>query len=153
MFAATSVGNIDVVSITIFEANPLGLIHHGREPALFHETRSISHSYEAALAAGEADVAKRIIDFGGRWIFRCLAKRGSGLLPPDGICQRSALAQRVRVRDRIAGLCVPRYAGSGAVANPVTVAITDVLGSSIGNVRREIVKGAGHLFIFSHSAE
>ena len=40
-----------------------------------------------------------------------------------------------------------------AVANPVTVAITDVLGSSIGNVRREIVKGAGNFFIFSHSAE
>ena len=50
---------------------------------------------------------------GGRWIFRCFAERGSGLLPLDGICQRSALAQRVRVRDRIAGLCVPRYAGSG----------------------------------------
>ena len=40
-----------------------------------------------------------------------------------------------------------------AVANPVTVAITDVLGSSIGNVWREIVKGAGNLFIFGHSAE
>jgi len=90
---------------------------------------------------------------GERWIFQCLAERGSGQWPPDGICQGSALAQRVRVRDRIAGLCVPRYAGSGAVANPVTVAITDVLGSSIGNVRREIVKGAGSFFIFSHSAE
>ena len=54
-----------MVSITMFEANPLGLIHHSREPALFHETRSISRSYEATLAAGEADVAKRIIDFGG----------------------------------------------------------------------------------------
>ena len=90
---------------------------------------------------------------GERWIFQCLAERGSGLLPPDGICQGSALAQRVRVRDRIAGLCVPQYAGSGAAANPVTVAITDVLGSSIGDVRRQIVKGAGNFFIFSYSAE
>lgn len=157
VFAAALAGKIDVASIATFEANPLGLLRPSRTPALFEETRAMSREYEAAHAAGEVDAPKRIIDFWG--------SDGSFDALPDTVqeyCRRTAYGNVLdwhsafgfdTVPQDYAALDMPVLLVRGERANPVIVAITDVLSGAIGNVRTEIVDGAGHFLISSHPAD
>lgn len=156
VFAAALAGNIDVASIATFEANPLGLLRHSPTPTLFEETRAMSREYEAAHAAGEVDAPKRIIDFWG--------SDGSFDALPGNVqdyCRQTAYANVLdwhsafgfdTVPQDYAAIDVPVLLVRGAMANPVIVAITDVLDGAIENVRPEIVDGAGHFLISSHPA-
>lgn len=155
--AAALAGNIELRSIATFEANPLGLMRHSRAPELFEATRAMSREYEAAHAAGETDAPKRIIDFWG--------SAGSFDALPDAVqdyCRRTAYGNVLdwhsafgfdTVPQDYAALDVPVLLVRGALANPVIVAITDVLAGAIKNVQPEIVDGAGHFLISSHPAE
>jgi pimeloyl-ACP methyl ester carboxylesterase len=156
-FAAALAGNIDVASIATFEANPLGLMRHSRTPDLFEDTRAMSGSYEAAYEAGEVDAPKRIIDFWG-------SDGSFDALPgiAQDYCRQTAYANVLdwhsafgfdTVPQDYAALDVPVLLVRGALANPVIVAITDVLTGAIGNVRPEIIDGAGHFLISSHPAD
>lgn len=157
VFAAALAGNMEVASIATFEANPLGLMRHSRAPALFEETRAMSREYEAAQAAGEVDAAKRIIDFWG--------SDGSFDALPENVqdyCRQTAYANVLdwhsafgfdTVPQDYAALDMPVLLVRGELANPVIVAITDVLGDAIAKVRPEIVHGAGHFLISSHPAD
>jgi len=157
VFAAALAGNIDVASIATFEANPLGLMRHSATPALFAETRAMSRDYEAAHAAGEIDAAKRIIDFWGR--------DGSFDALPENVqnyCRQTAYANVLdwhsafgfdTVPQDYAAFDVPVLLVRGALANPVIVAITDVLGGALPNMRAEIIDGAGHFLISSHPTD
>lgn len=157
VLAAALAGNIEVAGIATFEANPLGLMRHSRAPELFEETRAMSRDYEAAHGSGEVDAAKRIIDFWG--------SDGSFDALPDAVqdyCRQTAYANVLdwhsafgfdTVPQDYAALDAPVLLVRGALANPVIVAITDVLGAAIGDVRTETVDGAGHFLISSHPAE
>lgn len=157
VFAAALAGNIDVASIATFEANPLGLMRDSRMPALYEETRAMSDAYEVAHAAGEADAPRRVIDFWGA--------DGSFDALPENVqdyCRETAYANVLdwhsafgfdTVPQDYAALDVPVLLVRGAQANPVIVAITDVLGGAIQNVRPETIDGAGHFLISSHPAD
>ena len=156
-FAAALPGNIDLRSIATFEANPLGLMRHSTRPELFAATQDMSRAYEAAHEAGEVDAPRRIIDFWG--------SDGSFDALPDIVqeyCRQTAYGNVLdwhsafgfdTVPQDYAALDVPVLLVRGALANPVIVAITDVLGRAIKNVQLKTVDGAGHFLISSHPAD
>lgn len=156
-FAAALAGNIALRSIATFEANPLGLMRYSTRPELFDATREMSQAYEAAHDAGEVDAPRRIIDFWG--------SDGSFDALPENVqayCRQTAYGNVLDWHSAFgfdtspsdyAPLDVPVLLVRGALANPVIVAITDVLGGAIKNVQPEIVDGAGHFLISSHPAD
>lgn len=154
VFAAALAGAIDVLSITTFEANPLDLMRAAGRDDLSAETRRMSDAYEAALAAGETDAPKRIIDFwGGDGSFDSL---------PASVQEYCNQTAHTNVLDwhtcfgfdvapqDYARLDVPVLLVRGGFANAVIVTITDVLAAHIVGARVETVAGAGHFLVSSH---
>jgi pimeloyl-ACP methyl ester carboxylesterase len=153
-FAAALAGAVDVLSITTFEANPLDLMRVAGRDDQSIETRRMSDTYEAALAAGEVNAPRRIIDFWG----------GDGAYDsfPDAVqdyCRQTAYANVLDWHtcfgfdappQDYAGLDVPALLVRGGLCNPVIVTITDMLAASIPGARTEVVDGAGHFLISSH---
>jgi pimeloyl-ACP methyl ester carboxylesterase len=155
--AAALSQRFDVATISLFEANPLGLLREAGRADLFASTQRMSQDFEAAFDAGEADAPARIIDFWGA--------PGDFAAMPDAVkayCRQTAatnvldwrtacawappLAQLSRLRD------VPVLLVRGARANPVMVAITDTLRSGLPQAQAEVVQDAGHFLITTHAA-
>lgn len=152
--AAALAGAVELLGIATFEANPLRLMRAAGRDDLFDATREMSDAYEAALAAGEADAPKRIIDFWGG--------DGSYAALPDAVqeyCRQTACANvldwhtcfgfEAAPRD-YARLDVPVLLARGGLANTAIVTITDVLAAHIPDARVEAVADAGHFLISSH---
>ncbi len=152
--AAALAGAVDVLSIATFEANPLRLMRAAGRDDLFDETRRMSDAYEAALAGGDSDAPKRIIDFWG----------GSGAYAalPEAVqeyCRQTAYANVLdwhtcfgfdAAPQDFAGLGVPVLLARGGLANTAIAAIADVLAAHVPDARVEAVAGAGHFLISSH---
>ncbi|NNE21266.1 MAG: alpha/beta hydrolase [Rhizobiales bacterium] len=150
-------GTMDILSITTFEANPLGLIKQGTDTALFDQTRAMSDAFEAAYFAGEPDAASRIIDFWGG--------AGSFASMPEIVLQycrdktynnvldwRTAYAFDKTAAD-YAALSMPVLLVRGALANRQMVTITNALAAHVPRARSAIVGGASHFLITSHAKE
>lgn len=155
--ASALAGVVDFISIATFEANPLDLMRAAGREDLAADTRRMSDAYAAALAAGEPDAPKRIIDFwGGDGAFRSF---------PDAVqdyCRQTAYANVLDWHTCFgfdappgdyARLAVPVLLARGGRGNEVIVTITDQLAASIPGARTEVVEGAGHFLISSHPQE
>jgi len=152
--AAALQGNIELRSITTFEANPARLLRHCGGQASFVYARNISRALEQAHFSGEAEAAGIVIDFwGGRGSFAAMPE------PVRDYCRagtvtnaldwRTALAFDVRASD-LAGLDVPVMLVRGEHANSVMVEVTDRLEDFIPDARAEVVDGASHFLITTH---
>lgn len=155
--AAALSGRIEVVSLALFEANPLALLQSHGDGAVYKETLRMSRDFEAAVAAGEPDAPGRIIDFwGGAGVYAAM---------PEAVrayCQqtcavnvldwRTAFGFDVAPAD-LASLQIPVLLVRGALANPAMVQMTDVMAEHLPNVRPMVVEGAGHFLITTHAAQ
>lgn len=155
--AAALGGRVDVASLALFEANPLDVIRHGDAAGLYADTLAMSRAFEAAVQEGEADAPARIIDFwGGAGAFAAM---------PEAVkdyCRRTASANVLDwhtdfgfqvTAGSLAALDVPVLLVRGERANAAMVAITDVLGQHLPNVRPAVVDGAGHFLVSTHAAQ
>lgn len=117
----------------------------------------MSDEYEAAYFAGEADAARRIIDFWGReGDFAAMPQ------PVRAYCKATTWANILDWRAALkfhaskadyAKMQMPVLAIRGSDCNPVMVDITDALGETVPNIRTEVVNNAGHFLITSHPSE
>jgi lipase len=154
--AAALSHTIDIASLTLFEANPMPLIHAHDGGRLYEETLAMSQAFEAAVDAGEHDAPVHVIDF---W-----SSPGVFAGMPDAVktyCRETAavnvldwrtdFAFKVNASD-CANLNIPVLLVRGGEANPAMIAITETLQRSLPNVRHVAVEGAGHFLITSHAA-
>jgi pimeloyl-ACP methyl ester carboxylesterase len=152
--AAALSRTVDIASLSLFEANPLPLIHEHAGGKLYDETLRMSQAFEAAVTAGEQDAPARVIDFwGGPGVFAAM---------PDTVkayCRETAavnvldwrtVTSEVTARD-CAALDIPVLLVRGSEANPAMVAITDTLRDCLPHVSYFAVEGAGHFLITSHA--
>lgn len=152
--ASVLAGAVEVRSIATFEANPLDLLRAAGRDGLSADSRRISDAYESAVAAGEVDAPKRIIDFwGGDGAYDSL---------PDAVqayCRQTAQANVLdwymcfgfnAAPEAYAALDVPVLLVRGAHTNEVIATITDQLAAALPTARTEIVEDAGHFLISSH---
>lgn len=155
--ASALAGRIDILSVAVFEANPLELVREQGGQAAYDEVLRMSQAFEAAYDAGEEDAAGRIIDFwGGAGVFDAM---------PDAVrdyCRKTAYANvldwrsafefRASKRD-YAGLEIPVLLVRGGNACPAMLQITDALEAALPNVRPAVVTGANHFLITSHAED
>ncbi len=155
--AAALAGNIELLSIATFEANPVALIRERGRADIFRATQEMSRAFEAAYDGGERDAAGRIIDFWGG--------AGSFAAMPDAVqdyCRattfanvldwRTAFAFEATLAD-YAGLNIPVLLVRGGLANEAMVEITDGLAASLPDVHMSVVDGASHFLITSHAEQ
>ena len=152
--AAALAGGVEIASITLFEANPFDLI--ATDPVLYPEARALAASFTAAVGAGEADAAARIIDWwGGAGSFAAMPPR------LQGFCRRVAPANALDWetcfgfrpdRDALAAFGLTVLLGRGEAAVPAMVAMTEALRAHLPGAHHAVVGGAGHFLTSSHPA-
>lgn len=155
--ASALAGRFEVLSIAVFEANPLEMIRAQGGQAAYDEVQRMSAAFEAAYHAGEADAAGRIIDFwGGEGVFATMPE------PVRDYCRKTAYANVLDWRSAFAFLARKRdYAKldrpvllvRGGEACPAMLHITDALQAALPKVRPAVVPGANHFLITSHAAD
>ncbi len=155
--AAALAGTIEVISLALFEANPMALLRHNGHTALHEETLRMSQGFEQAVQAGERDAAARIIDFWGN--------AGSFAAMPEPVqdyCRQSTAANVLDWHagfgfdldgNELSALDCPVLLVRGEHANPAMVALTAVLGAKLPRSRTEVVAGAGHFLVSSHPVD
>ena len=154
--AAALAGNIELLSLSLFEANPMPLVKPSRMD-LFALAEKMTADFAAAIAAEQADAAGLIIDFwGGRGSFQsmpetvrayCRTTTAANLLDWHG-----ALAADLTAHDCVQLDCDVLLV-RGSEANSLIVAITDLLRENLPNAQPRVVAGAGHFLISSHADE
>jgi pimeloyl-ACP methyl ester carboxylesterase len=155
--AAALAGNVEVRSLTTFEANPVPLVRERGRADLFEAVQQMSAGFEAAHNAGERDAAGRIIDYWGH--------DGAFAAMPEAVqeyCRATTFANVLDWRtdysfdapmSEYGELSMPVLLARGGLANPVMVEITDALQASMPNARAAVVDGAGHFLISSHARD
>ncbi|MFT5448127.1 MAG: pimeloyl-ACP methyl ester carboxylesterase [Gammaproteobacteria bacterium] len=149
-------GNVKPLSLALFEANPIPVVKASRMD-LYQSAEVMTADFATAIAQGDPDAAALIIDFwGGQGAFAempavvqnyCRACTSSNLLDWHG-----AMSARVNPRD-CAKIDCNVLLVRGGEANELMVAMTDLLGAHLTQVRTNIVAGAGHFLISSHPVE
>ncbi len=155
--AAAVSGRVDVASLALFEANPLALIHSHDDGAVYQETLRMSRAFESAVAAGEPDAPRRIIDFwGGDGVYAAMPG------PVQDYCRQTAAANVLDWQTdfgfditprELAALRFPVLLVRGGLANAAMVQMTDVMAAHLVDVRPAVVDGAGHFLITSHATD
>jgi pimeloyl-ACP methyl ester carboxylesterase len=154
--ACAVLGAVDVVSLSLFEANPMALLRGRLHLPLYEAAWQVAQDFAAAVHAGEADAPARIIDYwGGPDAFASL---------PAGVqdyCRATAPANVLDWRtdfgfdvthEDCARLDVPVLLVRGGLANAAMVAMTDVLAASLRQASPAVVSGASHFLISTHAA-
>jgi pimeloyl-ACP methyl ester carboxylesterase len=155
--AAALAGSIDVVSLAIFEANPLALFREQARKVLYQEIRTLSHEFKAAVDAGKADAASIIIDFwGGPGTFASMPEIVRNYcretVRANVLDWQTGFGFDASLRD-YAAMDIPVLLVRGGQANPAMVAVTQTLQHTLPNVHAAVVEGAGHFLITTHAAE
>jgi pimeloyl-ACP methyl ester carboxylesterase len=155
--AAALAGNLEILSIATFEANPLLLVRERGHAELFADMRRMSDDFGAAYHAGETDAPRRIIDYwGGEGVFATMSEA------VQDYCRRTVYANVLdcdcayRFEAGMvdyARLKMPVLLVRGALANPAMVEITAALAASLPDARSAVVDGASHFPITTHAAD
>lgn len=153
--ATALAGDVDVLSIATFEANPLALVRERGQAALFEAMRRMSSAFESAWQARERDAAGLIIDFWGG--------AGSFAMMPEAVQEYCCSTAHANVLDwhtayafnatmaDYEALTMPTLLVRGGRANPAMVEITDALAACLPNAHPAIVEGASHFLITTHA--
>jgi len=150
-------GSADIVSIATFEANPIALVRERGREDIYDDTRRISDKFEAALAAGEMDAPRHIIDFwDGSGAFARLPK------PVQNYCNQTAPANlldwytayafKADAKDYTT-LNIPVLLVRGELSNSFMREATTGLSECLPRAKPAIVPGASHSLIVSHAQE
>jgi pimeloyl-ACP methyl ester carboxylesterase len=153
--AAALAAEAEFASLALFEANPFDLI--AADPLLYPEVRALAAGFTAAVGAGEADAAARIMDwYGGAGVFAAMPP------PVLDFCRKVAPANALDWetcfgfrpdRDALAVLGIPILLVRGEAAVPAMVAVTEALRARLPGVHHAVVAGAGHFLTSTHPAD
>ena len=155
--AAAVAGSVEVASLALFEANPMSMIFDEAHHSLYQQTVRMSLGFEQAVAAGEPDAPRRIIDFWGG--------EGAFARMPEAVRAYCVQTATVNVLDwrsdcgfhltpaDCSSLDLPVLLVRGSDANAAMVAMTDALHASLPDSSCHTMQGAGHFLINSHPAQ
>lgn len=143
-----------VLSVTFFEANPLGLLKLEGENDLDAELQAMIAGFQAQVKARDPNAAKTIIDYyGGKGFFDAL---------PENVRAYCTATAKVNALDWQTGMSYrPDAQHISALDCPITLAygsnttaamktITRLLGRSLPKARICEIKDAGHFLISTH---
>ncbi len=144
-------------SLILLEANICDLLRQAGDAVLYDEARRFSDDYIAAFQAGEADAARRVIDFwAGAGTFNRLppAVRDYAIrtTPANILDWPSMYGLNQQLTDYAAITC-PVLVIRGADSRPVARRIAEILAGICPHGRLAEIAGASHLMIGTHPRE
>lgn len=153
-FAAAVMGALPLSRLTLFEANPFGMLPAGAGRA---EVDALALRFFGALDAGEPDAARHVIDYWG----------GPGTLAamPEAFreaCVGWAAVNRMDFLGvmgfapgaaEMGAVSVPARLVAGADSVPAMAAMTAILEAGLANATSALLPGAGHFLITTHPVE
>lgn len=150
--AAVCAGAVRPLSLTLFEANPIGLL--AKNHPLRRHCVQVAAEFARRLDGGDPDAPQTIIDFyggPGTWTAFPAAVRA--------YCLQVAPANRLDWHTVMtfdpgrAALECPARVIRGARTNPLIRELSRRLATLLDDGREHVVAGAGHFLIASHPAE
>jgi len=149
--AAAVMGALSLSRLTLFEANPFGMLPPGEGRA---RIEALAVRFFAAIDAGEADAARHVIDYWG----------GAGTLAAMPQAFREACVGWAAVNrldflgvmgfrpgpESLAQVQVPVRLVAGAESVPEMVLMTGLLRAGLADVTAVEIDGAGHFLITTH---
>ena len=155
---AVAVGRrVPLSGLTMFEANPVGVLLLAGEVALHGQAHGMLAAYAAATAATIGDVAADVIDFWGG--------AGSFAAMPDAVKAYVRANAAVNARDWSSALAFAADAGAyravacpghmvyGAEGHPVARRTAEILADLLPRGRVSAMSGASHFMISTHVPE
>ena len=143
-----------VLSVTFFEANPLGLLGPAGESSLVTELQTMIARFQSQVTAQDPDAAKTIIDYyGGTGFFDAM---------PETVRSYCAATARVNALDwqtgmhyqpnakRLARLDCPITCAYGSRTTQAMKVITHQLVEHLPHAKIKEVENAGHFLISTH---
>ena len=153
--AAAMSKELYILSLSLFEANPVDILHATGQTDLFSKTQEICDAFEAAQVAGISDAPRIVIDFwSGVGTFDDLPEAA------QIFCQSHAFTNVLdwkTFNSLSAGIAdyrevdIPVLLVRGSESNPAMVAMTDTLGYTIPDTQVAIIEGASHSLIMTHA--
>ena len=148
---------VDVLSLSLFEPNPIEILRASGQIDLFSQTSDIGGAFEAAYLSGDANAPRLVIDF---WT-------GTGAFDdlPEAVqsyCRSHAFTNVLdwktfkafkAVLPDYEDIDVPTLLIRGSESNPAMVAMTDTLGDTIPNTQIAVIEGASHSLTMTHAQE
>lgn len=144
-------------SLVLVEANPLGLLRASGDLEHYGMFESMTRTYFADFARGEAEAARHVIDFyGGPGAFDSMpAKVRSYIVATTAANVRdwSSGTPFEPGREALRSIDIPATVVRGGNSHPAMRRIAELLHDSIPGTQLVTIEGGGHFLPSSHPAE
>jgi pimeloyl-ACP methyl ester carboxylesterase len=142
-------------SLAVIEPTAFGVLKQSGESALYGQVTAMRDGYFRAVANGEKDAARRVIDFyGGKGSFDALPQRTREYVvattPANVLDWRTGFDAPLPPFGDIA---VPSLVVRGERGHPSMSRISEILAGTIPNASLTTVGGAGHFMIATHPGQ
>jgi pimeloyl-ACP methyl ester carboxylesterase len=148
---------VGLKSLTLLEANICDLLRQAGDSGLYDEVRRLSDAYIAAFQAGEADAARRVIDFwSGAGTFDGLpapVRDYAIRTTPANIRDWPSMYGWDRPLADYATITCPVLVVRGAQSHPATRRMAEILADICPHARLADIADASHLMIGTHPRE
>lgn len=155
--AAVLEGGIDVLSLTCFEANPWSLLRQRGRGDLVADMRAMAVGFEDAVARGDRDACRIIIDYwGGPGAFAAMPPKAQDYcrtVPAANVLDWRGYFAYETDPALLRALDLPLLFVRGSKAIPATIEIAEALGDTVPGARLAVVDGANHFLIATHPAQ
>jgi pimeloyl-ACP methyl ester carboxylesterase len=144
-------------SLTLVEANPLGILRTAGDEALYGQFGAMTRVYFAEFEAGRPDAARHVIDFyGGAGTFDAF---------PQKVREYVVATTGSNIRDWSSGtgfappltdygkISIPTQVIRGGSGHPAMLRIAELLASSIPDARLRTIDGGSHFLPATHAVQ
>lgn len=144
-------------SLTLVEANPLGILRSARESELFGMFGAMTRSYFAEFDAGKSDAARHVIDFyGGEGTFESFPAKVKDYIvttTPSNIRDWSSGTPFEPPLSDYRAISVHTLVVRGGDGHPAMRRIAEILAATIPQARLETIAGGSHFLPNTHPKE
>jgi pimeloyl-ACP methyl ester carboxylesterase len=144
-------------SLTLVEANPLGILRTAGEPGLYGMFAAMTQAYFAEFHARKPDAARRVIDFyGGEGTFESFPAKVKEYVvqtTPSNIRDWSSGTPFEPPLADYAALSVRTLVVRGGNGHPAMMRIAEILAATIPEARLESIAGGSHFLPATHPKE
>ncbi len=150
-------GRLAPASLLLVEANPLGLLQVSGDFAHYAMFEAMTGPYFAAVAGGESDAARRVIDFyGGAGAFEAMptkARESIVATTSVNVCDWSSGMSFAPTKAQLQAIAVPTTVVRGGSSHPAMQRIAERLHEAIPRAELVTIADGSHFLPTSHPAE
>lgn len=150
-------GRCAPTSLLLVEANPLGVLRASGDADHYAMFESMTGPYFAAVAKGDAEAARQVIDFyGGAGTFDAMpAKVRSYVVATTAVNVRdwSSGIPFAPSQERLRSITIPTTVVRGGLSHPAMLRIAELLHEAIPRAQLVTIEGGSHFLPSTHPAE